>query len=404
MAAREEGSQEDYVAHTISRVDPDYKEVQLIFGWMRVSSVAPRLGLLITDTISSFNAKSRRNTRHEATDTVSLDTPTIHLEGVDVAQICYLMTLHITLMLDLKQGMLDLKQEKQSANSTENGVVYPTESLIQKWGAPSELTSDLKANIFSQEESDTVCLPLIQDWQDKPKKYRPHLAEQLVQIATSMTNHPSSLARHLQAVMNIVTEWCTFNLEDVRAIKSHVGSKFPRDTDGDSFMVLYNESDKIVEVCELTTVKRPNQASIQSPFLKVSKPEMNNSEVMKDEMLRQYTPSIRTISWFIFLGQFCLDTGIMNVLHFSPVRRNQNLARFKPVHISLTLLEHPSIRLRADVPEFPFDRGKDVTALEWATLFQGYPTVKSPIVTSFTAVTPRLLLHLKTYLMTGSIY
>lgn len=168
-------------------------------------------------------------------------------------------------------------------------------------------------------------------------------------------------------------------------------------------MVLYNESDKIVEVCELTTVKRPNQASIQSPFLKVSKPEMNNSELMKDEMLRQYTPSIRTISWFIFPGQFCLDTGIMNVLHLSPVRRNQNLARFKPVHISLTLLEHPSIRLRANVPEFPFDRGKDVNVLDWATLFQGYPTVKSPIVTSFTAVTPRLLLHLKTYLMTGSI-
>jgi hypothetical protein len=213
------------------------------------------------------------------------------------------MTLHIALMLDLKQGMLDLKQEKQSANSTENGAIYPTESLIEKRGASSELISDLKANIFSQEESDTVCLPLIQDRQDKPKKYRPHLAEQLVQIATSMMNHPSSLARHLQASMNILIEWCTSNLEGVRAIKSHVGCKFPRDTDGDLFMALYNESDKSFEVCELTTVKGTKQASIQSPFRKVSKPEMNNSEVMKDEMLRQYTPSIRTISWFIFLGQ-----------------------------------------------------------------------------------------------------
>jgi hypothetical protein len=32
MAAREEESQEDYVAHTISHVEPDYEEVQLIFG------------------------------------------------------------------------------------------------------------------------------------------------------------------------------------------------------------------------------------------------------------------------------------------------------------------------------------------------------------------------------------
>jgi hypothetical protein len=93
----------------------------------------------------------------------------------------------------------------------------------------------------------------------------------------------------------------------------------------------------------------------------------------------------------------------MSVLHFSPVRQNQNLARFKPVHIYLTLLEYPSIRLRANVPEFPFDRGKDVNALDWIKSFRDYPTVKSPFVTWFTAVTPRLLLHLKTYLMTGSI-
>jgi hypothetical protein len=48
-------------------------------------------------------------------------------------------------------------------------------------------------------------------------------------------------------------------------------------------VVLYDESDKIVEVCELTTVKRPKQASIQSQFLNVSKPEVNNFELMKDD-------------------------------------------------------------------------------------------------------------------------
>jgi hypothetical protein len=49
MAAREEGRQEDYVAHTISHVEPDFKEVQLMFVWMKLSSVMPRLRLLITD-------------------------------------------------------------------------------------------------------------------------------------------------------------------------------------------------------------------------------------------------------------------------------------------------------------------------------------------------------------------
>jgi hypothetical protein len=103
-------------------------------------------------------------------------------------------------------------------------------------------------------------------------------------------------------------------------MKSHVGLKFPRDTDGDLFIVPHKESDKIVEVCELAASKGPKQASIESQFLKVSKPEMNNSELTKDEILRQYTPSIETISWFMSLGHFCLHTVIMSVLHFSPVR------------------------------------------------------------------------------------
>jgi hypothetical protein len=70
MAAREDGSQEDYVSHTISHVEPDYKEAQPILGWMKAFSVTPRLGLLMTDTIYLFNVKSRCNTRYKATDSL----------------------------------------------------------------------------------------------------------------------------------------------------------------------------------------------------------------------------------------------------------------------------------------------------------------------------------------------
>jgi hypothetical protein len=58
MAAREEGSQEDYVAHTISHVESDYEEVQLIFGWMKVSSVTPR-SISCSDMLRSDIAHDR---------------------------------------------------------------------------------------------------------------------------------------------------------------------------------------------------------------------------------------------------------------------------------------------------------------------------------------------------------
>jgi hypothetical protein len=111
-----------------------------------------------------------------------------------------------------------------------------------------------------------------------------------------------------------------------------------------------------------------------------SQTEMNNSELMKDKMLRQYTPSSRTISCFISRGPLCLNTVIMSVLHFSRVRRNQNLARSKPVHSHLTPLEHPSIRLRANVPELPFDHGKDVNALNRLHCFEIIPLSSYPLL------------------------
>jgi hypothetical protein len=89
MATREEDSQEDYVAHTFSHVEPDYEEVQLIFGWMKLSSVTPRLVLLVTDTISLFHVNSTCNTRHESTYTVSLGTLTIYLEGAHCADMLH---------------------------------------------------------------------------------------------------------------------------------------------------------------------------------------------------------------------------------------------------------------------------------------------------------------------------
>jgi hypothetical protein len=149
----------------------------------------------------------------------------------------------MTEILELKQGMPELKHEKRFVSLPGNGAAYPTENLIGKRGAPSKPTGDLQRNSVSQQESDTACLPLIQNWQAKPRKYRPHPAEQLVQIATSMLKDPSLLARNLQAFMNILTEWCTFKLEGIIAVQSHVGFKFPSYTDGSLFKVLHDESD-----------------------------------------------------------------------------------------------------------------------------------------------------------------
>jgi hypothetical protein len=80
MAARDDRSQQEHVACTTSHVEPDYNEAQPILGWVKASSVTPRLKLLATDIIYLFYVKSRCNTRHEVTGTVSLDTLTSTLK------------------------------------------------------------------------------------------------------------------------------------------------------------------------------------------------------------------------------------------------------------------------------------------------------------------------------------
>jgi hypothetical protein len=70
---------------------------------MKAYNVTPRLGLVATGTIYLFNVKLRCNTRHEARETVALDT-LIYFEGDFIPQICCVMTLHMTEILELKQG------------------------------------------------------------------------------------------------------------------------------------------------------------------------------------------------------------------------------------------------------------------------------------------------------------
>jgi hypothetical protein len=66
MAAREDRSQQEHVACTISQVEPDYKEAQPILGWMKASSVTPRLELFATETIYLFNVNAIQDTKQQA--------------------------------------------------------------------------------------------------------------------------------------------------------------------------------------------------------------------------------------------------------------------------------------------------------------------------------------------------
>lgn len=67
------------------------------------------------------------------------------------------------------------------------------------------------------------------------------------------------------------------------------------------------------------------QASLQLQLLQHKMTEMDDSELLKDDMLRQYVPPVGTILWFISLGEFCIHTVIMTMLYHSPVGQNWHL-------------------------------------------------------------------------------
>jgi hypothetical protein len=85
------------------------------------------------------------------------------------------------------------------------------------------------------------------------------------------------------------------------------------------------------------------------------------------------------------------------------VGSHRHLVRIKYAFSRSALMEYSFTRFWANEPERRFARGRNVYTLFLITSCREHPIAKPPIVTSFTAVTSRLLLHLKTYLMTGSI-
>jgi hypothetical protein len=72
--------------------------------------------------------------------------------------------------------------------------------------------------------------------------------------------------------------------------------------------------------------------------------------LFNDDMLRQHSPAIWTMSWVISLGRLCRHTVIMTVLLFSPVGQNWQWRGSNMCVATSAPKEHPSIRLWANVP------------------------------------------------------
>lgn len=95
--------------------------------------------------------------------------------------------------------------------------------------------------------------------------------------------------------------WCIFKLEDTGDLKSHIRCKFPRDTYGTLNLAPCNQFDNIFWASEWWLVR---DQSMQ--LLKRNEAEMDDSEVLNDDILRQRIYLFETISWLLLRGQLCI--------------------------------------------------------------------------------------------------
>ena len=89
-----------------------------------------------------------------------------------------------------------------------------------------------------------------------------------------------------------------------------------------------------------------------SPLEKNDHPELDTSEELDMEGIKQFQSLIGSLQWAISLGRFDINTAVMTLSSFRACPRDGHLQRAKRICGYLYKMKHGAIRIRTEEPDF----------------------------------------------------
>ena len=163
-----------------------------------------------------------------------------------------------------------------------------------------------------------------------------------------------------QTFVKMLTERYGFKLKGTGEIEFHLGCDFYRDSKGVLCMGPRKYVDKVVENYKRVYNTYPKQL-YSSPLEPGDHPELDDTELLDEDGIRQYQSLIGSLQWAISLGRFDISTAVMTLSGFRSAPRKGHLERAKRIIGYLYKMKHAVLRFRvkepdySDVPDFDYD-------------------------------------------------
>jgi hypothetical protein len=89
-----------------------------------------------------------------------------------------------------------------------------------------------------------------------------------------------------------------------------------------------------------------------SPLVKSDHPELDDSEELNAEGIKQYQSMIGAMQWAVSLGRLGITTTVMTMSVYRVAPRQGHLDRCKRIYGYLSKMQHSQIRINTAEPDF----------------------------------------------------
>ena len=172
-----------------------------------------------------------------------------------------------------------------------------------------------------------------------------------------------------ESIMKMLTDDYKFKLKGTGPLEFYLGCGFHHDSHGTLCQNPRKYIEKMLTNFEKTFGYKAREYT--SPLEKGDHPEIDTSELLDAEGIKDFQSLIGQCQWAVSIGRFDIMTAVMTLSSFRAAPRRGHLERACRIVGYLSKMKHGMIRYRVDLPDYsdlPDTIGKwDLTAYHGAT-------------------------------------
>ncbi len=154
-----------------------------------------------------------------------------------------------------------------------------------------------------------------------------------------------------KAITDLLQDKYQFKLKGTSPISFHLGYDFVQDDNGTMCMSPRKYIEKLLGTYECIFGSKPKQ-NITSPLEKGDHPELDTSDKLDADGIKNYQSLIGALQWSVSLGRINITTAIMTMSGFRVAPRKGHLEQVQHIVSYLIQMKHAALCFWTEEPDF----------------------------------------------------